>query len=205
MTRSKPPLPMRPDGIMGRPFAWIMTRMNARTYTEILKYIAPKSGASVLEIGYGTGEFLARVGQSMQTGLLAGLDPAPLMQSVAIEKLQQSCDHLELDVRKGDDHKMDWPPATFDYVIAIHSFQFWKAPQETLRAIYKQMKPAGTLCFALRQHGKNPPKWLPNPISRSADETKLLMKYLEDCGFIDIQMHASPHVVIICAMRYGDV
>ncbi|MCA8901377.1 MAG: class I SAM-dependent methyltransferase [Hyphomonas sp.] len=182
------PLSMRPDGPMGRPFAKIMERMNAPSYEAVLDALSLQRGEAVLEVGFGTGEFLRRAATRMQAGYLAGVDPAPLMVEMATARLLPAPASLTIELREAGADTFDWPPGTFDAVAAIHSFQFWDAPEAALIHIRALLKPGGRLCLCLREHGKSPPQWLPNPISRAPDETSRLLVLLADCGF------SNPHI-----------
>ena len=185
----KPPLPMRPDGPLGRPFARLMERMNAPAYEAVLDALRPLCGSALLEIGFGTGAFLHRTARRMGEGHLAGVDPAPLMVEMAEKRLQPLSDKFGVDLREADAGGLDWPAASFDHVAAIHSFQFWNDPDTSLRTIRTLLKRGGRLCLCLRQHGASPPDWLPNPVSRDPDEPRRLIALLETCGFV------SPHLV----------
>ncbi|MEZ5998222.1 MAG: class I SAM-dependent methyltransferase [Hyphomonas sp.] len=200
MPEKKLPLPMRPDGPMGRPFAMLMERMNAPAYEAVLSALQPGPGDALLEIGFGTGDFLRRAARRMKHGRLAGVDPAPLMVEMATRRLRSLAPRFTLELREADAGTLDWPPASFNAVAAIHSFQFWNDPEASLRTIRTLLKPGGKLCLSLRQHGATPPDWLPNPLSKAPDETARLIALLGACGFIaPHQVEAEPRAVLVMA------
>jgi len=174
---------MRPDGPMGRPFALLMERMNAAAYEATLDALALRPGESVLEIGFGTGDFLRRAARRMGSGALSGVDPAPLMVSMARDRLGPLAPAFAIDLHEAGADRLDWPEASFDAVAAIHSFQFWDAPEPALQRIRQLLKPGGRLCFCLRRHSDPPPDWLPNPMSRAPGEPRALIDLLARLEF----------------------
>lgn len=197
-----PPLPMRPEGRLGRPFAWLMERMNAPAYEAVLDTLDLKRDESLLEIGFGTGEFLRRAMHRMDGGYIAGADPTPLMVEMACRRLLPALPVFQVDLREAGADALDWPPTTFDAVTAIHSFQFWGDPEAALRRIHTLLKPGGRLCLCLRQHGTSPPDWLPNPLSRSPDETKLVVDLLRKSDFAEtVGVRSHRRAVLVTATR----
>lgn len=193
---------MRPEGLFGRAFGWIMERMNRNAYDQTMKALTPEPGQALLEIGFGTGEFLALAAQKMGRGFLAGLDPSAQMISSAKSKLKPFETNFQVDLRLGNNTDMDWPDGTFDKIAAIHSFQFWEAPQECLHNLNSLLKPDGKICIMLRNHGDNPPDWLPNALSRSSSEAEALMNLLKDTGFKSVEKGFSDkHSTLISAKK----
>ena len=120
MTDKGLPLAMRPDGPLGRSFGWVMERMNAPVYRQMLDALALEKAEAILEIGFGTGAFLELCARATRPRLLAGVDPARTMLEVAQERLRRFEPDTLIDLRLGTDNGLDWPEATFDSVIALH-------------------------------------------------------------------------------------
>jgi len=183
----RPPLPMRPDGLLGRPFAWLMERMNRQAYQATLKILRPKRGDALLEIGFGTGAFLELAIREIGEGTVCGVDPSPLMVAMASNRLKAFEQRIQLDIREGDDRALGWSDESFDRIVALHSFQFWSDPRVSISKTYDLLKPGGMLCLALRHHGKRAPDWLPNPLSRSGAELPSTLKLLNEVGFARVE------------------
>lgn len=185
---------MRPDGLSGRLFGMIMERMNMGEYRKVIALLAPCPGQAILEIGFGTGRLLHMLAKSDPTLSFAGVDPAADM----VSRVQMMPSLRNADIREGTSATLDWPDANFDKIVALHSFQFWDTPDDDLTKIFALLKPGGTLLLALRQHGNRPPSWLPNHISKGANEVADVMKLLADIGFTDITDHGgnkASHIV----------
>ncbi|CAM3819314.1 class I SAM-dependent methyltransferase [Kibdelosporangium persicum] len=95
-------------------------------------------GTAVLDVGCGSGEFLAyahRLGARA-----AGADPAPGMVALA----RKTAPHAE--VRTGDAEHLPWPDDSFDVVTAFNAIQFAEDPEAAiteLRRVGRQVAIAG--------------------------------------------------------------
>ena len=175
---------MRPSGLVGRLFGAVMERMNAHTYRWTLNHLRPTNPQSLYEIGFGTGRLLELAARSLHVRRLYGVDPSDLMVETAATRLRKFERKIDIDLRAADDSASFWPDQTFDAIVALHSFQFWPVPAKTLAALRRQLSPSGTLTIVLRRHGRRPPQWLPNPISRSSDEIAGTISALKEAGFL---------------------
>jgi SAM-dependent methyltransferase len=84
-------------------------------------------GSRVLDVGCGSGEFLAhlaRLGASP-----AGIDPAPGMVELARSRVPGA------DVRLGPAQPLPWPDGSFDVVTAFNALQFAADPVDALAAV----------------------------------------------------------------------
>lgn len=176
---------MRPIGWKGKIFSLLMERMNRRAYLKTMEAVAPKKGQSLLEIGFGTGAFLKGYANEAGTGTLAGVDPSPLMVRTAKRRLRRYRKTFVQKLEVGDDTTQSFAGERFDRIVAIHSFQFWTDPEHTLTRFKELLEGEGEIILTLRDHGRRPPKWLPNPISRSGDEVQLTLDLLRRLGFSD--------------------
>ena len=196
---------MRPRGLGGRLFAIAMERINAPAYRRAVEVISPNPGDRVLELGFGTGALLALLAPRLAGGLLAGIDPSELMVRRTRARLAGFAAALQLDIRQGTDRDLTWPDGHFTHIAALHAFQFWPHPDATLRRIRALLRPGGRLLLILRSHSRQRPDWLPNPISRSADEVAGAMQALMGAGFDRIQRLPDLGVSAVLDARRGEV
>ena len=181
---------MRPHGLVGRVFALLMERLNAPSYRRAVGLIDPQPGDAVLEIGFGTGGLAARLAPRLGNGLLAGVDPSPLMVHQARRRLERLGAPVRVDLREGTDRDLDWSTETFSHAAALHSFQFWDAPGKTLARVRELLKPGGRFLLVLRFHGTRSPAWLPNPLSRGGAEVESALAAMREAGFVDVKLQA---------------
>lgn len=182
------PLAMRPQGVAGRVFGFLMEWMNRGAYRAALSALAPQAVERFLEIGFGTGRFAELLLASAPGIRVAGVDPAETMVIVANARPGVREAEAHADLRLGDDTDLPFDPSSFDGVVALHSFQFFADPARTLSTIHRLLKPAGRFVLVLRDHSRSAPDWLPNPVSRSGDEVGGAMQLLAECGFFVTQV-----------------
>lgn len=179
----KNPLPQSPSGFFGKLFGKIMELTNSRAYRGALDALNPIEGEIFLEIGFGTGLFSELLLKSRGTIVVHGIDPTPTMVDVATKRLQKKRLDSRANLRVGYDSDLPDVSSFYSGIVAIHSFQFWKEPEKTIKNIFNILKPNGRFILVFRNHSQNPPDWLPNPISRSGKEVELALKLLVDHGF----------------------
>lgn len=174
---SVPPLPMSPTKWFGR----VMEAINAPAYVAATSRL-PLEGAA-LEIGFGTGKVIEILLKRGRYELVAGVDPTPEMVDFALKRSVVRQAGARVDLRLGSDAVLPWPECSFSVVLALHCFQFWSDPTRSMREVRRVLRPEGVFRLVLRDHGKTPPAWLPNPISRSGDEIGGLRELLQSSRF----------------------
>lgn len=180
--RQSLPQAMRPSGFAGRIFGWLMARLNQRTYRWVIAELKPAKPKSALEIGFGTGHMLEMALRRLKLTRVAGRDPSALMLATAQKRLKRFRKKAALDLALGDDTTL--PDGPFDAILALHSFQFWSDPHTTLTRLQALTAPYGRLVLVLRRHFSGAvTSWLPNPISKSADEIQGAIAAAEAAGF----------------------
>ncbi|MDQ0894833.1 class I SAM-dependent methyltransferase [Agromyces ramosus] len=134
-----------PDGWSGVAASWaeLWGGFADPARRALVAHAGIRAGMQVLDVGCGSGEFLA-----LLTGLgveAAGVDPAPGMVAVARRALPNA------DVREGDFSALPWPGATFDVVTAVNALQFagdTDARVAALREAVRMLKPGGRIGIA---------------------------------------------------------
>lgn len=194
-------LPMRPEGLAGRIFGRVMEAMNEGAYRHALALLDPTRDATIVEIGFGTGRFLELLLERLPDGRAAGVDPATTMVDVARSRRTIRAAGARADLRLGEAARLPWPDGTFDAAVALHSFQFWADPLAAAREVLRVLRPQGRLVVVLREHPPGrAPAWLPNAISRSADEPGGARACLRQAAFL-IDDDLSPSPASIVAIR----
>jgi ubiquinone/menaquinone biosynthesis C-methylase UbiE len=181
------PQSMRPHGFAGHVVGWIMDHRNARAHDFALKRLDVRQADSVLDIGFGTGRLVRKLAKKARDGYIAGVDPSELMLHTAEKRTRRFRKKGRVELRLGEASLLPWPDARFDKVTALHCFQFWSDPQHDIAEVRRVLKPGGLFVLILRARRK-PPKWLPNPISRSGEEIAGAFQLLANNGFIETRI-----------------
>jgi ubiquinone/menaquinone biosynthesis C-methylase UbiE len=140
---TKQPLAKSPSGFTGAIFGKIMEWANSESYRKAITALQPSSKECYLEIGFGTGLFAEMVLSNTPDIVIAGVDPTATMVETAINRLSKHGFSKKIDLRIGTDENLNWNDHYFDAVIAIHSFQFWEKPEQTIQEISRILKPNG--------------------------------------------------------------
>ena len=198
------PQPMRPSGFAGRIFGFFMERLAAPNYRWVIAVLAPAKPDTYLEIGFGTGRLAELVAQKLKPSRIAGVDPSKLMFERAAKRLKRHRNRIEIDLKFGDDTALDWPPRSFDAIVASHSYQFWSDPLATFARVRALLTPHGRFVLVIRSHiSDDVSKWIPNPITKAGNELQGLREALARSGFRierDEKLRTgSQGVVAVCA------
>jgi len=117
------------------------------------------------------------------SGKVAGVDPTQTMVEIASARsaVQRAGDQVALSL--GADDRVAFANASFDRIVALHSFQFWAQPERTAPRLRELLRDGGRLVLVLRNHSTGGGDWLPNPLSRRPDEPESAQALLTRAGF----------------------
>lgn len=113
--------------------AWYHTHrgrwIGQREFALLWKLLAPRSGASLLDVGCGTGHFSRRFAAA---GLeVTGVDPDPAMLAFARQQ------GAGIGYVEGDAQALPFADAVFDYASAVTSLCFVPDPQRALQEMWR--------------------------------------------------------------------
>jgi SAM-dependent methyltransferase len=117
---------------------WAASSEPARTAIIAAAGIAPDT--RVLDVGCGSGEFLAQL--AGLGAIPAGIDPAPLM----VEAARRAAPFA--DVRDGDGERLPWPEGSFEVVTAVNALQFADDTLAALAEFARVLVPGGRIAVA---------------------------------------------------------
>ena len=190
----------RRPGRLGRLFRWLAERINGPLHEAVLQALEVRPGDAVIEVGFGNGAFAELLLRNARLSLFAGVDPSPAMVERARDRLGPFIRAARLDLRRGGDAALDWPSQSFDRAVAIDMLRSWPRPDRTLRRLARLLRPGGRLVLAVREPGADPPAWLPNPFSDTADPAGEAARLLERAGFRRVTDHGRiGYATVLCA------
>jgi ubiquinone/menaquinone biosynthesis C-methylase UbiE len=130
-------------------------------------------GATVVDVGCGTGSALRHAASGVKEGSLIGIDPVPRMIEIARER---SADHpaaARIEYREGSAEDLPVRDDSADYVFAFDSIDHWQDVDRGLDEVRRILKPGGQL--AVVKDGAVP---------GSAESRRGLAGVLEGAGFV---------------------
>lgn len=184
--------PRRPEGEAGRAMLARMNESHAKLVAWGLAHIDFAPHDTVLDIGCGGGNTLARMAERVTEGHLVGIDYAEtsveasrafnigLIEAGRMEILHGSVEHLPF----ADGH--------FDAVVTVESFYFWPSPEESLKEVARVIRRGGTFLLLAEIYGRDD---LPEGIRAKVAEYSLTNPTPEEferlfraAGFSDVTM-----------------
>lgn len=108
----------------------------------------------ILEVGYGMGNTLAKVGKKLKVGLLAGVDESVFMYQMAERKNKKLLGQEMLQLHVGELSDLPYPPYYFDKAYVNNIYSTWKDPQRQLYQINRLLKVGGSLLVVLQPDTK---------------------------------------------------
>jgi SAM-dependent methyltransferase len=111
---------------------------------KLVKFSGVKAGATVLDVGCGTGVVAlaaARVGAKV-----TGVDLTPALLDRARENAALTS--AEVDWKEGDAEELPFADASFDFVLSQFGHMFAPRPEVATREMLRVLRPGGTIAFS---------------------------------------------------------
>lgn len=110
------------------------------THRVLLSHLT-RADRRILDIGCGTGKFLAMVAERFPEVELVGLDLCPGM----LRRAQPRCERFGLQVRlvRGDSAHLPFEDCQFDVITCSHSFHHYPDQQRVICEMYRVLRPNG--------------------------------------------------------------
>jgi SAM-dependent methyltransferase len=136
------------------------------------------AGSRVLDIGCGSGEFLALIDQL--GAIPVGIDPAPGMIALARARVPSG------DIRLGSAEALPWPDASFEVVTAFNSLQFADDTLDALAEAARVAVPGGFIAIAnWAERERNDFNVIDSAVARAAGEEQRPDGYLRQPGGLE--------------------
>jgi ubiquinone/menaquinone biosynthesis C-methylase UbiE len=106
----------------------------------VLQSINPQKGTAILDVGCGTGILLRQLLRLDRSLSLSGVDIAAGMVKMAQMKLGKS-----VKIQRGSANNLPYRENSFDFVTCATSFHHYARPDNSLREMWRVLKPEGKL------------------------------------------------------------
>ena len=140
----------KPSGLLGRIVARVMAKETIDENAFALELLQLQPEDTVLEIGCGHGETLARCANVVSRGSLCGIDFSPAMHRYATRRHRKLVAEKRIEFHLGSSDRLPFDDQSFDKVFAVHTIYFWKEPLDHLVEARRVLKPGGRFVLGFR-------------------------------------------------------
>ena len=147
--------PRRPEGPAGRAMLARMNESHARLVDWGLTHIDLRAGDTVLDIGCGGGNTLARMAERVTEGHLTGIDYAETSVEASRAFNAELIEVGRAEILHGSVEALPFDDAHFDAAVTVESFYFWPRPEECLKEVARVIKPGGTFLLLADIYGRD--------------------------------------------------
>lgn len=168
----------RPRGSIGRALGWMMLRVNGPMNRCAVEALEMQHGETVLEIGCGPGDAVARLVRAGQSRRIVAIDHAPAMVEAARTLNKPAIREGIVDIRECSVSEMPFRDGSFDAVLAVNSVQFWPHLRLDLKAVLRILKPGGRILIAMRMTME----------PRARRRCEMLLRALPNAGYVEVTM-----------------
>ena len=184
--------PRRPEGDAGRTMLARMNESHAKLVEWGLSHIDLSTGDTVLDIGCGGGNTLARMAERVTGGHLVGIDYAETSVEASRAFNVELIEAGRMEILHGSVEALPFDDAHFDAVVTVESFYFWPSPEESLKEVARVIRRGGTFLLLAEIYGRDD---LPEGIRAKVAEYSLtnptpeeFERFFRAAGFSDVTM-----------------
>jgi arsenite methyltransferase len=176
----------RPTGLFGRlVIAPALNRGNARLNAAILEALDLGAGDRVLEVGFGGGDLIARMMESVSGLWITGADFSADMVSLCSRRFSSALEAGALSLHCVPVETLPLEDASVDKVCSANTIYFWPDPDAAVRELCRVISPGGRIVI-----GFAPRETLERlPISKygfRAYDVEEVSSMLRSAGFADV-------------------
>jgi len=139
-----------PRGKLGKIVADKLNETNAHLYDFTFDTMEIEDGEHILELGFGNGKSFKKLLNSAKDLRVTGIDFSHLMVTTARRENEDYIDAGELEIVYSTSHALPFDADQFDKIFSINVVYFWDDPAESLREIYRVLKPGGKFYTSIR-------------------------------------------------------
>jgi ubiquinone/menaquinone biosynthesis C-methylase UbiE len=158
-----------PSGFLGHLGGWLMGLSNQDIAQWTIEALDIQPRDRVLEIGFGPGEALRQLAQTIPDIQLHGVDASGLMVTKARKLNRAKILSGNIDVRHGTVETLPYPDGSFDKAFSINSMPFWEHPIPGLREIRRVLSPGGNFVVTVQ------PRW-----AKTDQEIQTVEQWMEE-------------------------
>lgn len=183
----------KPSGLFGQLFTGkLLNKANASLEDMGLKLMDIEPNSTILEIGFGNGRLISKMGKILSSGKITGIDISKEMITQAEKKNNALIKSGKVELIEASVEKIPIEDEKFDIIFTANTIYFWPNPEKNINEVKRTLKPGGKFYCALRPKeemvnntmiGSNP------GIFKNLFTQNEIKSFLERSGFRDVTIH----------------
>jgi ubiquinone/menaquinone biosynthesis C-methylase UbiE len=135
----------KPTGWLGRVVLWRMNSGHSKLTDWGLAHISVEKHHAILDVGCGGGRTVSKLAAGATQGKVYGIDYSE--ESVAASKRTNArwIEKGRVEIERGSVSQLPFPDNMFDLVTAVETHFWWPDLLESMREIFRVLKPGGRL------------------------------------------------------------
>ena len=136
----------QPSGLVGRYLVapWL-DRSNRQVSDTVFNALKLESHWRVAEIGFGGGDLLRRIADSLDSGTVVGIDPSRDVIERLRDRIKGSSVSGRVDLCLGTADQLPLPDEDLNLAISVNTIYFWEALDHSLAELHRVLRPGGRL------------------------------------------------------------
>jgi ubiquinone/menaquinone biosynthesis C-methylase UbiE len=136
----------QPSGLFGKlVMSRLLNRLNGPVNELVLDSLKLMPDDRVLEVGFGGGDLLERIARTVNSGLIAGVDPSAEMVEFCRKRFSALLDSGRLTLDRGSVDQLPYPTDHFTRACTVNTIYFWPDTTQGLSELKRVLRPKGVL------------------------------------------------------------
>lgn len=175
----------KPSGFAGKLVAKMMEFRNCSSYKEIIRQLSPRPGERILEIGYGPGNGIYQIANSVPGCMISGIDFSELMFQKASKRNIKFINAGTVHLQYGDVLTLEPGKDKFDKIFCVNVIYFWNDLNQAFSKIFNMLGKKGKfLIYMDHMDSLDKARFLADFCKYPIDEVEMKLK---NAGFTDIE------------------
>ena len=163
----------------------LWTRRNAALNNFAFQQLQLRPGDRVLEVGFGGGYLLGRMGGALQAGNLVGADASPSIVASAEKCFRTMIQSGKLELHCASAEALPFPDRYFSKACSVNSIFYWQDAARALGELFRVLENGGLLVLCFTSKKSLAKRGLAGS-GITAYETAEVQRMLEEAGFGEI-------------------
>jgi SAM-dependent methyltransferase len=182
-----------PSGWFGKILAGrILNKDNASLEDMGLELMDIKPDSTILEIGFGNGRLISKMGTRLNTGKITGIEISKEMIMEAEKKNKILISSGKVELYESSVNIIPTEDEVFDKIFTANTIYFWPNPESNIQEIKRTLKTGGKFYCAFRPEDELNAKNVirsNRTIFKHLFSKESIRTFLEQSGFKDVIIH----------------